>query len=139
MLRICGISTHTTRYQLNRNAQPSHVYSTLSRLACLAATACTSREYPLDSRARIALTQCPDRLLNTVRQGDFYILTDDFDACESFRELRWKCSMSRSTTDNSSVDIRALEMVDEAYADRTEWIKKSIRTTAKVSSILLRK
>lgn len=30
------------------------------------------------------------------------------------------------------VDIRALEMVDEAYADRTEWTKKSIRTTAKV-------
>jgi len=25
-------------------------------------------------------------------------------------------------------------MVDEAYADRTEWIKKSIRTTAKVRS-----
>jgi hypothetical protein len=24
-------------------------------------------------------------------------------------------------------------MVDEAYKDRTEWIKKSIRTTAKVS------
>jgi len=48
-------------------------------------------------------------LLNTVRQGDFYILTDDFDSY-----------------------IRALEMVDEAYADRTEWIKKSIRTTAKM-------
>lgn len=31
-----------------------------------------------------------------------------------------------------SVDIRALEMVDEAYADRTGWIKKSIRTSAKV-------
>ncbi|KAI0318398.1 glycosyltransferase family 35 protein [Amylostereum chailletii] len=48
-------------------------------------------------------------LLNTVRQGDYYILTEDFDSY-----------------------IRALEMVDEAYADRTEWIKKSIRTTAKM-------
>jgi len=48
-------------------------------------------------------------LLNTIRQGDFYILTDDFDSY-----------------------IRALEMVDEAYADRTEWIKKSIRTSAKM-------
>jgi starch phosphorylase len=48
-------------------------------------------------------------LLNTVRQGDFYILTDDFDSY-----------------------IRALEMVDEAYSDRTEWIKKSIRTSAKM-------
>ena len=28
-------------------------------------------------------------------------------------------------------------MVDEAYADRTEWIKKSIRTTAKVLSFWL--
>ena len=28
-------------------------------------------------------------------------------------------------------------MVDEAYTDRTEWIKKSIRTAAKVSSISL--
>jgi hypothetical protein len=35
------------------------------------------------------------------------------------------------------IDIRALEMVDEAYADRTEWIKKSIRTTAKASSPLI--
>jgi hypothetical protein len=26
-------------------------------------------------------------------------------------------------------------MVDEAYQDRTEWIKKSIRTTAKVSAV----
>ncbi|KAI0276052.1 glycosyltransferase family 35 protein [Russula aff. rugulosa BPL654] len=48
-------------------------------------------------------------LLNTIRQGDFYILTDDFDSY-----------------------IRALEMVDEAYADRTEWTKKSIRTSAKM-------
>ncbi|EIM84344.1 glycosyltransferase family 35 protein [Stereum hirsutum FP-91666 SS1] len=48
-------------------------------------------------------------LLNTIRQGDYYILTEDFDSY-----------------------IRALEMVDEAYADRTEWTKKSIRTTAKM-------
>lgn len=37
-----------------------------------------------------------------------------------------------SLTSFVTVDIRALEMVDEAYADRTEWTKKSIRTTAKV-------
>jgi len=35
-------------------------------------------------------------------------------------------------TDDFDSYIRALEMVDEAYADRTEWIKKSIRTTAKM-------
>lgn len=29
-------------------------------------------------------------------------------------------------------DIQALAMVDEAYQDRTEWIKKSIRTSAKM-------
>ncbi|KAF9447389.1 glycosyltransferase family 35 protein [Macrolepiota fuliginosa MF-IS2] len=48
-------------------------------------------------------------LLNTVRQGDYYLLTDDFDSY-----------------------IASLAMVDEAYLDRDEWIKKSIRTTAKM-------
>ncbi|KZT25028.1 glycosyltransferase family 35 protein [Neolentinus lepideus HHB14362 ss-1] len=47
--------------------------------------------------------------LNTVRQHDYYLITDDFDSY-----------------------IRALSMVDEAYQDRTEWIKKSIRTAAKM-------
>jgi len=48
-------------------------------------------------------------LLNTVRHGDYYLLTDDFDSY-----------------------MEALNMVDEAYLDREEWIKKSIRTTAKM-------
>jgi starch phosphorylase len=48
-------------------------------------------------------------LLNTIRQGDYYLITDDFDSY-----------------------LEALRMVDEAYNDRTEWIKKSIRTTAKM-------
>lgn len=48
-------------------------------------------------------------LLNTIRQGDYYLLTDDFDSY-----------------------IAALAMVDEAYLDRDEWFKKSIRTTAKM-------
>ncbi|KAF9488145.1 glycogen phosphorylase [Pleurotus eryngii] len=46
-------------------------------------------------------------LVNTIRQGDYYLVTDDFDSY-----------------------IRALAMVDEAYLDRDEWVKKSIRTTA---------
>lgn len=50
-------------------------------------------------------------LLNSIRQGDHYLITDDFDSY-----------------------IAALAMVDEAYLDRDEWIKKSIRTTAKVTS-----
>ncbi|KAJ7576033.1 glycogen phosphorylase [Mycena floridula] len=48
-------------------------------------------------------------LLNTIRVGDHYLLSDDF---ESY--------------------IAALAMVDEAYLDRTGWITKSIRTTAKM-------
>jgi len=48
-------------------------------------------------------------LLNTIRQGDYYLITDDFDSY-----------------------MEALRMVDEAYLDRDEWIKKSIRTTAKM-------
>ena len=39
------------------------------------------------------------------------------------------CSLSNSFYYS---DIAALEMVDEAYLDKEEWIKKSIRTTAKV-------
>jgi hypothetical protein len=34
-------------------------------------------------------------------------------------------------------DIEALRMVDEAYQDRSEWIKKSIRTTAKASLVIM--
>ncbi|KAG6830923.1 hypothetical protein H0H92_013851 [Tricholoma furcatifolium] len=48
-------------------------------------------------------------LLNTIRKGDYYLLSDDFDSY-----------------------IAALAMVDEAYSDKEEWIKKSIRTTAKM-------
>jgi len=48
-------------------------------------------------------------LLNTIRQSDYYLITDDFDSY-----------------------IAALDMVDEAYLDKEEWIKKSIRTTAKM-------
>ncbi|KZT00396.1 glycosyltransferase family 35 protein [Laetiporus sulphureus 93-53] len=48
-------------------------------------------------------------LLNTIRQNDYYLLTEDFDSY-----------------------IQALKLVDQAYQDRTEWIKKSIRTTAKM-------
>ncbi|KAG1717697.1 glycosyl transferase, partial [Suillus paluster] len=48
-------------------------------------------------------------LLNTILQGDYYLITQDFDSY-----------------------IKVLHMVDEAYNDRTEWVKKSIRTTAKM-------
>ncbi|KDR78010.1 hypothetical protein GALMADRAFT_244981 [Galerina marginata CBS 339.88] len=48
-------------------------------------------------------------LLNTIRQSDYYLITDDFDSY-----------------------IAALDMVDEAYLDKEEWVKKSIRTTAKM-------
>ncbi|KLO16468.1 glycosyltransferase family 35 protein [Schizopora paradoxa] len=48
-------------------------------------------------------------LLNTIRQVDYYLVTEDFDSY-----------------------IRALEMVDTAYQDRNGWIKKSICTTAKM-------
>ena len=36
----------------------------------------------------------------------------------------WLCS--------NLLDLEALEMIDEAYANRTEWLKKSISTSAKV-------
>ncbi|EGO28736.1 glycosyltransferase family 35 protein [Serpula lacrymans var. lacrymans S7.9] len=48
-------------------------------------------------------------LLDTIRHGDHYLVTDDFDSY-----------------------IQALRLVEEAYKDQTEWVKKSIRTTAKM-------
>ncbi|KAH9039129.1 glycosyltransferase family 35 protein [Lactarius pseudohatsudake] len=91
MWRICGISTHYHPIPVEQKCPAlAHVLDTVS-----------SGIFGGDG--------VYEPLLNTVRQGDFYILTDDFDAY-----------------------IRSLEMVDEAYADRAEWIKKSIRTTAKM-------
>jgi starch phosphorylase len=49
------------------------------------------------------------RLLNTVRHHDHYLLTEDF---QSY--------------------IDALKLVDEAYLNQTEWLKKSIITCAKM-------
>ncbi|KAH0834128.1 glycogen phosphorylase [Lanmaoa asiatica] len=66
-------------------------------------------------------------LLNTIRQGDYYLLTDDFDSCELL-----ECALPHVLMSVRLTDIEALCMVDEAYSDRTEWIKKSIRTTAKM-------
>jgi len=53
--------------------------------------------------------QIYEPLLNTITQSDYYLLTDDFNSY-----------------------IAALDMVDKAYLDKDEWIKKSIRTTAKM-------
>lgn len=48
------------------------------------------------------------RLVNTIRQGDYYLISDDFDSY-----------------------LKAQEMVDKAYQENpTDWIKKSIHTTA---------
>jgi starch phosphorylase len=48
-------------------------------------------------------------LLGTIRQGDYYLLSDDFDSY-----------------------IAAQKMVDEAYHDQDDWVKRSICTTAKM-------
>jgi glycogen phosphorylase len=51
-----------------------------------------------------------DRFVNTIRQGDFYLISDDFDSY-----------------------LQAQKMVDDAYQkDPQEWIKKSIRTSARM-------
>jgi len=44
MWRICGINTHTGRYRSKRSHRPSHMFSTRSLRAYLAAMAYTSRE-----------------------------------------------------------------------------------------------
>ncbi|KAG8929270.1 Non-essential glycogen phosphorylase [Tulasnella sp. 418] len=50
-----------------------------------------------------------DPFINTIRQGDYYLVSDDFDSY-----------------------IEAQKMVDAAYLDKTAWVKKSITTTAKM-------
>lgn len=67
-------------------------------------------------------------LLNTVRNNDYYLLTEDFDSCACPLSLR---ASERAAADRAT-DIAALALVDEAYQDRVEWIKKSISTTAKM-------
>ncbi|KAG8852598.1 Non-essential glycogen phosphorylase [Tulasnella sp. 330] len=47
--------------------------------------------------------------LNTIRTGDYYLVSDDFDSY-----------------------IEAQRMVDLAYEDKAAWVKKSITTTAKM-------
>lgn len=47
--------------------------------------------------------------LNTIRTGDYYLVSDDFDSY-----------------------LEAQKMVDAAYKDQVSWVKKSITTTAKM-------
>jgi len=46
-------------------------------------------------------------LLNTIRQGDYYLISDDFDSY-----------------------LEAQKLVDDSYRDTENWVKKSIRTVA---------
>jgi len=50
-----------------------------------------------------------ESLVNTVRQHDYYLISDDFDSY-----------------------LQALALVEQAYLDRPAWIKKSIITSAKM-------
>jgi hypothetical protein len=43
----------------------------------------------------------------------------------------------RSNSDCVEIDIAAHKMVDEAYFDQDDWVKRSICTTAKASEYLL--
>jgi hypothetical protein len=69
---------------LNRSLRPWLMFLIRSPRAFSAEMACTNREYKRQSLIRIELT-VSHRLLNTIRQGDYYILTHDFDSCSSFR------------------------------------------------------
>ena len=64
---------------------------------------------PRSSVYRLTRDHVTCRLLNTVRHHDHYLLTEDF---QSY--------------------IDALKLVDEAYLDQSEWLKKSITTCAKM-------
>jgi len=61
------------------------------------------------SGGRFGDAQVYEPLLNTIRQSDYYLITEDFDSY-----------------------IEAQRVVDESYKDPREWIKKSINTVAKM-------
>jgi starch phosphorylase len=59
------------------------------------------------SNGRFGDSHVYESILNNIRGGDYYLISEDFDSY-----------------------LQAQEIVDEAYQDRTSWIKKSIRTVA---------
>jgi starch phosphorylase len=70
-------------------------------------------------------------LLNTVRQHDYYLISDDFDSCEC---LATYCVPGLNV---GNTDLQALALVEESYLDRPSWLKKSIITSAKVGFVVL--
>jgi len=73
--------------------------------------------------------------INTIRHGDYYLIADDFDSCEYY------CMHTCDNSTDSSLgwtDLSAQKLVDDAYQkDPSEWIKKSIHTSAKVRESFL--
>lgn len=67
------------------------------------------------------------RFVNTIRQGDYYLISDDFDSCED------RSIIVIYVWQEFFLDLQAQKMVDDAYTKNpTEWTKKSIHTTAKM-------
>lgn len=64
-----------------------------------------------------------NRLVSTIRTGDYYLVGDDFDSCASSSYL-----FRAHVADATALDLEANKIVDESYLDRTSWIKKCIRT-----------
>lgn len=64
--------------------------------------------------------------LNTIRTGDYYLVSDDFDSCG----LLSITPLYRLLT--PLPDLEAQRLVDTAYQDKASWIKKSITTTARM-------
>ncbi|KAG8910221.1 Non-essential glycogen phosphorylase [Tulasnella sp. 408] len=61
------------------------------------------------AQGRFGDGQIYEPFLNTIRTGDYYLVSDDFDSY-----------------------IEAQRLVDEAYKDKAAWVKKSITTTARM-------
>lgn len=59
-----------------------------------------------------------DSLLNTIRQTDYYLITEDFDSC------MYCVQLSVSVESHIYADIAALQMVDEAYLGK--WMRSNV-------------
>jgi hypothetical protein len=73
------------------------MFSTRSPRVYSGAMEYTNRESSVDKSHKDRVDGVSCRLLNTVRQGDFYILTDDFDSCTSFLWLSESIRVQRLT------------------------------------------
>lgn len=89
----CDTNICTTLSRSKKNVLLWQMCSTKSQLVFLAIVEYMSRECLVCSRYMLSSNSpLASRLLNTIRQGDYYLLSDDFDSCELKVVINVDCS-----------------------------------------------